>query len=149
MALNSGDQGTGMHLSGNGGVVAPTWILRVRKASTYTSRQNHPFCGLLEPDESLSTPAANNTVFANLKTSSGKSYDKITQKHRPLNSPRKQALSFYHAVFTVLKQPNPIWDVASYPTGLFPLQLPEYRNFDHFLKLFQPEVRLFVEMCPR
>lgn len=73
---------------------------------------------------------------------------KITQKHRPFNSPRKHTLCFYRGVLTVLKQPNPNWDLASYHTGLFPLQLPEYRNLDHFLKLFQPEVRPFV-LCPR
>lgn len=75
-------------------------------------------------------------VFANLKRSSGKSHGEITEKYRPLNSPRKHTLSFYCGVLTVLKQPNPNWDVASCHTGLFPLGLPEYRNFDHFLKLF-------------
>lgn len=64
-------------------------------------------------------------VFANLKTSSGKSHGKITQKYRTLNSPRKYTLSFYHDVLTVLKQPNPNWDLASYHRGLFPLQVPE------------------------
>lgn len=87
-------------------------------------------------------------VFANLKTLSGKSHSKITQKYRPLNSPRKHTLSFYCGVLAVLKQPNPNWDVASYHMGLFPLQLSEYRNFDHFLEPFQPEVRPFVLLCP-
>lgn len=88
-------------------------------------------------------------VFANLKTSSGKSHGKITQKYRPLNSFGKHTLSFYREVRTVLKQPSANWDLASYHTCLFPLQLPEYRNLDHFLKPFQPEVRQFVLMCPR